>query len=116
MNDEPAQEKDPRPPPPARYRLIMRVEAPVNRLLGMSCRHFAGLAVARLDRPLSLGERLRYRMHGRLCSLCRGFSGQLQVLAELSRELEEEQAGSLQDPEVQRIVEDVRRKLGGTKG
>ena len=81
---------DPRPRPPRRYRALMRVEAPLAGLVGMSCRDFARLTVAALDRPLRPGERARRRLHGVMCTVCRGFASQLETLNQLLRETAEE--------------------------
>ncbi len=77
---------DPRPPPSRRYRVLMCVEAPLAGLVGMSCRDFARLTVAAQDRPLRSGERLRRRLHGVMCTVCRGFAAQFDTLNELLRE------------------------------
>ena len=81
---------DPRPPPPRAYRLAQRVEAPLASLVGLSCREFARLAVARLDRELTPGEALRHRLHGAMCGLCARFAAQFSLINELSREIETE--------------------------
>lgn len=115
----------PLPPPPARYRTLSRLEAPLLNLLGMGCRHFAELALARLDRPLSRGERIRYRIHGAMCRLCGGFAQQFEVINELMKENELESAGSSSGPSpasgapdvpcsdevARRIAERVRRSV-----
>jgi hypothetical protein len=102
--------RDPAAPPPRSYRLAMKVEAPVANALGISCRSYSRLAVARLDRPLTFGEQVRYRIHGLLCSLCRNYSKQLRVVGELSREFEDTQPPDSEA--VERIKEKVRRELG----
>lgn len=82
---------DPRPPPPRCYRVLMCVEAPLTGLIGMSCRDFARLTIAAQDRPLRRSERLRRRMHGVMCTICRGFAAQFDTLNELLRETAAEQ-------------------------
>ena len=51
--------------------------------LGLSCRSYAVLASRRRDRPLTLGERIRFRMHGLICGLCRRLPRQLQAMRDL---------------------------------
>ena len=77
-----------RPPPPAIYRAIQVVEAPIANLAGMSCRDFARLTVTRMDRPLTSTETLRHRFHGAMCGLCGKFAAQFESLSELTRTLE----------------------------
>lgn len=79
---------DSRPPPPARYRRMMVIEAPLTRLVGLSCRDFARLEVARRDRPLTRPEAFRHRLHGAMCGLCARFAAQFNVIEEITREVE----------------------------
>ena len=88
MNPPSPPEGDPRPAPPRRYRALQRVEGPVLNLVGLSCREFARLAVARLDRPLTGSERLRLGLHGAVCGVCTRFAAQFALLDELAREAE----------------------------
>ena len=86
MISDASDSSDPPPAPPKRYRILARLESPITRLAGLTCRDFARLTVARMDRPLSLQENVRHRMHGVMCTLCRSFSGQFNDINELIRE------------------------------
>lgn len=77
---------DSRPPPPRRYRVIAMLERPFTQVAGLTCRNFARLTVARLDRPLTPGEAIRLRLHGAMCQLCREFASQFTLINELIRE------------------------------
>ncbi len=104
MNIPPPDEGDSRPPPPPRYRAMQRVEGPVLNLVGLSCREFARLAVARLDRPLTVAERLRLGMHGAVCGVCARFASQFALLHELAREVETSPAGPKTSPDAEAAV------------
>lgn len=99
--------RDPRPPPPRRYRVIQRVEGPVLNALGLSCREFARLTVARIDRPLTTSESLRHRFHGAMCSVCTRFSAQFSALGELTREIESDPAPASNHPPDHAAIERV---------
>ena len=49
----------------------------------MSCRRAAELTCAALDRPLSLGDRVRLRMHLAVCASCKSFQKQNEALLHL---------------------------------
>ncbi|MCA1963147.1 MAG: hypothetical protein LDL31_04285, partial [Prosthecobacter sp.] len=67
------------PPPPAlSYRIMQGMTWPLMKLMGLSCRHFARLCAERLDRTLTLGERLRLVLHGLLCHVCQPLPRQLE--------------------------------------
>ena len=104
MTDSSPSEGDPRPPPPRRYRAMQRVEGPVLNLVGLSCREFARLAVARLDRPLTTAERLRLGVHGTVCGVCKRFAAQFALLDELAREAEALPASPETPPEARAAV------------
>lgn len=103
MNTDDPRPDDPRPASPRRYRIIARLESPLTRLAGMTCRDFARLSVVRLDRPLSGTERLRMRFHGMLCRLCRDFSGQFGVINDLVREAASDNGGEPDPAAVARV-------------
>lgn len=117
MNDDPAPSPagDPRPAPPRSYRVVQRIEAPLANLVGLSCREFARLTVTQMDRPLTSSERIRHRLHARMCRLCARFAGQFSALEGLTKELEAERTadrGPASDPEaIARITAAVRASL-----
>ncbi len=105
--------------PPPWYRLMHAAMGPVLNRLGLSCRHFAFLCSAKRDRPLSVGERFRLRLHGFLCGLCRPLPARLDELGHLARETGRDAEGdSLPvtplDPEsAARIRRALEREAGG---
>ncbi|ABR91802.1 Uncharacterized conserved protein [Janthinobacterium sp. Marseille] len=52
-----------------------------------TCKEVHQLASARLDRPLSMVETLRMRMHLLVCDACRGFNAQLGILRNAMRQM-----------------------------
>jgi len=64
---------------------LHRLMAPWLHLTGTSCRHFIDLASARLDRPLTLGEALRYRFHWVICRYCRLAGPHYEQILEMTR-------------------------------
>lgn len=81
---------DPRPEPPARYRCLSVLEGPIVKMAGVSCRDFATLKSASLCRPLAFNERVRLRLHARVCGLCKNFGRQLEILSLLTADLEQD--------------------------
>lgn len=73
------------PPPGIGYRLIQGMTWPMMKLLGLSCRSYADLCSARLDRTLTPGEFLRFRFHGMMCHVCRSLPKQMEHLRTLTR-------------------------------
>ncbi|MFM2294940.1 MAG: hypothetical protein RLZZ350_1353 [Verrucomicrobiota bacterium] len=71
------------PRPPGIYRALAVVMHPLERLLGLGCRTFTRLASARLDRALTLRERIGYALHWLMCSICRQQAARGQCLHEL---------------------------------
>jgi len=51
------------------------------------CSHAHRLLSERVDRPLSLGERLRLRLHLAICDVCTRFSQQLSMIRSGARRL-----------------------------
>lgn len=51
----------------------------------LSCRESTSLMSEARERPLSFGERMALRMHLAMCSGCRRFNRQMDVLREASR-------------------------------
>jgi predicted anti-sigma-YlaC factor YlaD len=62
-------------------------------LLG-TCKEIAHLLSDALDRPLTPAERLRMHVHLPICSGCRNYRAQLQILRAAAR-----QAGGQSDPD-----------------
>ena len=52
----------------------------------LNCRAASRLISAGLDRPLSMGELLKLKMHLALCGNCRQFSQQLGMLRDAARQ------------------------------
>ena len=79
----------------------------------ISCRQAAELASRVLDRRLSLGERLRLRLHLALCRSCARYQSQLRFLRRAMTRLARRPAESQPGP---RLPEDarerIRRRLG----
>ncbi|MFV1995808.1 MAG: hypothetical protein ACC661_10260 [Verrucomicrobiales bacterium] len=74
------------PPTPARsYRVMHAVIGPFMNILGLSCRHFSELCTARQDRSLTFPEKVRFRIHAIICSLCRPLTRQFDNLNHLAR-------------------------------
>lgn len=48
--------------------------------IGMSCAHVSRLVSDATDRPLTMGERLKVRMHTAMCRYCSRFAEQLALL------------------------------------
>lgn len=51
-----------------------------------SCKEMSYLLSVRLDRPLSLGERMELRLHLMMCVGCRNLAHDMQVLRQLGRQ------------------------------
>ena len=74
----------------------------------ISCRQAAELASERLDRRISLGERLRLRLHLALCRSCSRYQRQLRFLRRAVHGL----ARRPSPPEAaQRLPEDARERI-----
>jgi hypothetical protein len=59
--------------------------------MNISCREASRLISQAQDRELSLGERLRLRIHLAICRGCRAFSAQLAFLRRAVRRLRDQQ-------------------------
>ena len=70
------------PKPPLSYRIAHFLMGPFMKMAGLSCRHFAELCSSEMDRPLTRGERFRYRFHAMMCRLCRPLPLQFARLGE----------------------------------
>lgn len=66
------------------YRLMMLVMAPLNLLLGLSCRAFVRLVSDAFERPLTRGERFRRAAHRAMCDVCRVHERRIGTLREVS--------------------------------
>lgn len=71
------------PRPGLAYRMMQGLMWPLLLPLRMSCRHFANLCSARLDRPLTRYERFCLRMHGLICHVCRPLPQQFEMVHHL---------------------------------
>lgn len=112
MIPRPSTDHDPRPAPPRLYRAIQTIEAPLTNLVGLSCRQFARLTVTRLDRPLTVTEALRHRLHGSLCGICSRFASQFALLNDLTQEIEAETApAEAETTTIARITTAVRARV-----
>ncbi len=69
---------------PMVYRLFAAVAGPLEKILGITCRDFTQLASAKLDQPLSAGERSRYLLHRLLCDICRRQENRMRQLNHLA--------------------------------
>jgi hypothetical protein len=69
------------------YRLMMGFVGLFDRWLHLSCRAFAELASAKLDRALTRGERFRQSLHRAMCRLCRLHERRLEQLHALALEV-----------------------------
>ena len=58
-----------------------------------TCRDISALVSRAMDARLSLGERLRVRLHLAICGACRQFSRQVQILRKAARQLGEKGTG-----------------------
>lgn len=58
-------------PTPWFYRVVGAWVVPVERALGIDCRRFTRLASRRMDGPTTVRERIAYRVHRMMCTLCR---------------------------------------------
>lgn len=99
------------PAPGILYRIMQGMTWPLMKLMGMSCRHFAKLCSERLDRPLTLPEKLRLRFHGLMCHVCRPLPKQFENLRRLTRCCVEHTTEQTNDaelpPEAQATIREV---------
>lgn len=80
----------------------------------MNCRRTTHLLSLRMDRPLSLSERLVLWSHLPLCSPCQRFGRQLEALRKVMRDDDDaakSTVATLADLEHPRLSEDVRERL-----
>jgi hypothetical protein len=96
------------PPLPKSYYRAHRVLGPGMHKLHLSCSHFADLSLQSMDRPLTLVEKIRYRIHFILCSVCRNFEKQMRSLSALVRSSFAGQKPETPTPE---FLSSVREKL-----
>ena len=79
----PAEPNKPNPRPPAFYRAMTTLIGPLEHWLGLGCRSYTRLASERLDRRLTLRDRLVCRLHWLICSICRAQNRRTEHLHEL---------------------------------
>lgn len=73
------------PPPGLLYRVSHILMWPLLMPLRLTCRHFAELCSARLDRPLTDREKLLFKVHAVICSFCRPMPDEFEKLRHLIR-------------------------------
>lgn len=91
--------KPPLPPPPRSYCRSHKLLGSGMHKLQISCSHFSDLTLQSMDRPLTLGEKLRFRLHFTICSVCRKFQKQMRSLTALVKGSFAEQEPQKPDPE-----------------
>lgn len=52
---------------------------------GLTCQEATRLAARAMDKPLTIGERVRLFLHGLLCGYCRNYARQLRLLHQWAR-------------------------------
>ena len=72
-----------------------------------NCVEMSRLASRSLDRPLSLGLRLRMRLHHLICVWCRRYARQLRFLHRAAPRMQEE----LEQASAYRLSEDAKRRM-----
>ena len=91
---------------------------PVEKALGVSCRDFTRLASAKLDQPLSAGERSRYLLHRLICDICRRQERRMRqvnaLAAESLRRASSTTEAQLDAAARERIRERVAREIAGS--
>lgn len=107
---------NPPPRPPWLYRAMNAVLGPLEHWLKLDCRSFTRLASEKLDRPLTSGERLRYRLHRIVCAICRRQDNRLQRLHKVVHQAaqhpakgQEELPNEARERIRQRVAEELRR-------
>lgn len=101
----------PSPPRPAlSYRFMQALMGPFMKMAGLSCRHFAELCSAELDRPLTSGERFRYRFHSMMCRVCRPLPRQFAALSALTHCCEDDSAAGSPDPKPESLLDEAARE------
>lgn len=96
------------PPPPESYCRSHKLLGSGLYRLHLSCSHFADLSLQSMDRPLSLAEKFRHRLHFIICSVCRKFEKQMHSLTALVRASFADQEPQKPNPE---FLLSVRAKL-----
>lgn len=101
----------PSPPRPGiSYRFMQALMGPFMKLAGLSCRHFAELCSAELDRPLTRGERFRYRCHSMMCRVCRPLPRQFAALSALTHCCVDDSTAGEPDHKPEKLLDEAARE------
>jgi hypothetical protein len=96
---------------------MSKLLGPLERWMKLDCRTFTRLASENLDRPLTFGERFRYRLHRIICAICRQQDKRMQQLRDVVHEAaqspvtasQEELPNEARERIRQRVAEELRR-------
>jgi len=64
-------------------------------LRSFTCQHYTELASKALDRPLSLSERLSFKLHHVICMVCRRYNRQLNLIHRASNDIAQEETDQI---------------------
>lgn len=95
------------PPPPPEYVKAHRFFGPVLHAIGLSCRRFTELSLAKMDARLSPVSQIKWLIHWLLCGICRPIPKRLKRLKEIIREAD--RRGGLADPSAKLSEESYQR-------
>ena len=70
-----------------------------------ACRKASRLASDSLDRPLSLGERLRLWLHTAICGVCKHSSAEIELIHTTAKLIHDQECGNI------RLSDEQRRRL-----
>lgn len=73
----------------------------------LSCKSAAELISNKLDRPLSLRERINLKMHLFICTLCRRYAKQIQFIHNASLNMKSKSTLTLSNKRRQRIKQHI---------
>jgi len=64
----------------------------ISKLRTLSCEHYTELASQSMDRPLSVKEKLSFRLHHAICMVCRRYNRQINLIQRAAIRLSEREA------------------------
>lgn len=96
------------PPPPKSYRRSHKLLAPALHKLHLSCSHISEINLQSMDRPLTVGEKIRHWLHYTICPVCRKFEKQMRSFTALVKSSFASQEPPEPDPE---FLSSLRAKL-----